>query len=211
MSAKYSKFPGISDAMSEAFKSPVAQAAIGAAVPMGVGAAVTGAHALVKRVTTAREQARSYQDMMKLHPALRQADQGKVKRYFGTLSRFNPDMAKDPTVAGAWITNIVDAGSELDPMAGDQALLAGVKDLAGIRSQLSTAKDKERGRGGPGQRAEQLMSASMQAGIADKLEQARRKNEAIREELREWMPDDEVRSGFAQAVHTRMNQPPSKL
>lgn len=204
MTAEYSKFGPIVEALGKVLKSPSVQAGMGAAIPMAAGAGVAGGTSLVNQIRDTRAKARSYKEMMQLHPRLRGADQKKVKRYFGTLSRFNPTMAKDPTVSGAWISNIIDNETELDEMSGGQALLSGVKDLAGIRAQLSTAISKEQPRTSFGQRAERVVERGIEGGLAKRLAEAQARNKAMAGEVADWIQDKNDISAFNRGVRQRM-------
>lgn len=187
MTATYSMFGGIAEALGKVLKHPATSTAAIAATPVVAGGAASGMAGLVSRMRDTREKAQSYQEMMKLHPQLQRADQERVKRYFGTLSRFNPMMAKDPTVSGAWVTNIIDAETELDAMAGGQALLKGVQDLAGIRSHLSGAVDRERSRGSSfGKTVQDMGDKMVSAGLShekakweERLQEQQLKNQAL--------------------------------
>lgn len=204
MTSKYSKFGPIAKTLEKVLRHPSVQAGVGAALPMAVGAGVGGGAAVVNQIRDTRAKAQSYKEMMELHPRLRSADQKRVRRYFGTLSRFNPTMAHDPTVSGAWISNIIDNETELDEMSGGQALLAGVKDLAGIRSQLSTAINKERPRTMLGDRAERVVEKGIEGGLASRLADAQAKNKAMAGEVADWIQDKDDLSTFNRGVRQRM-------
>lgn len=112
------------------------------AVAMGAGVAATGVAGAVQKLVDARQQARSFKEMLELHPQLKTRDQAFVKRIYTSLHNVNPMMARDPMVAGAWTDTIIESGG-LDQGAAARALLEGVKDLAQIRSSISQAKQRE--------------------------------------------------------------------
>lgn len=111
-------------------------------VAMGAGLAAGGIASVISKMTAARDQARSYKEMVNLHPTLQQRDGALVKRIYSSLHNVNPMMAKDPMVAGAWVDTIIESGG-LDAGQAGRALLEGVKDLAQIRSQVSQARKNE--------------------------------------------------------------------
>ena len=111
----------------------------------GLGLAATGGTMAAQKVLEARAQAKAYKEMLDLHPQLKKRDQGQVKRIFSSLHNVNPMLSRDPTVSGAWVDTIMESGG-LDSRLQGQALLTGVKELAGIRASLAKAKHEEGGR-----------------------------------------------------------------
>lgn len=108
----------------------------------GLGVAATGGMLAGQKVLEARARAKSFKEMLDLHPQLKKRDQAQVKRIFSSLHNVNPMMSKDPMVAGSWVDTIMESGGIDERMQG-KALLEGVKDLAGIRASLSKAKHEE--------------------------------------------------------------------
>jgi hypothetical protein len=116
------------------FWAPLAVAAVGTAVGSAAGA--------VAKVREARARTHAYKEMLDIHPQLKGRDPVLVQRIYKSLHHANPHMAKDPMVAGAWVDTIVESAG-VDPTMASQALLSAVKDLSGIRSQISTARRNE--------------------------------------------------------------------
>ncbi len=150
MAAKYSQHSTASRIMKDPlFWGPLAAT--------GVGVAASAAQNAFNRFRESRDKVRGFKEMMKLHPHLKKGrDPKQVRRLYNSLSNVNPVLAKDPLVAGAWVDNVIESNS----MYGDQsqqALLAAVKDLAGIRKDVATARGhEERLRGDMGERARVL-------------------------------------------------------
>lgn len=85
------------------------------------------------RQSAARKQRnKSFQQALALNPSLREEDPATLKRHFRSLSRFNPTMASDPTVAGAWLNQVKQMGSSFDEDAKDLAVLSGVEKAVGM-------------------------------------------------------------------------------
>jgi len=136
MTAKYSEH----SAAGKILRDPLFWGPLAAA---GVGAGVSAAQNAIHRMREARERAASYKEMLELHPHLRKSrDPAQVQRLYRSLHNIAPVMAKDPLVAGAWVDNIVEQNQRFGDQS-NQALLASVKDMAGIRSSLSGALEKE--------------------------------------------------------------------
>lgn len=110
------------------------------------GAGVTAAAGAISRMRDAKRKAVAYKEMLNIHPQLKGRDPVLVNRIYNSLHNVNPTMAKDPMVAGAWIDTIVESGG-LDQTQSSRALLDAVKDLSGIRSQMSSAMRSEAGPG----------------------------------------------------------------
>lgn len=51
-------------------------------------------------------KSRGFKSMVEGNPDLNKMDRNKVQTYYNTLHRFNPEMASDPFVAGAWVRKI---------------------------------------------------------------------------------------------------------
>lgn len=72
------------------------------------GAALLG-HAALEAFDAAKgavQKSRGFNQMMDQNPGLKKMDRSKVQSIYGTLHRFNPEMAQDPFVAGAWVKRI---------------------------------------------------------------------------------------------------------
>jgi len=136
MSGMTSKTVG--DAIYEMVKRPEFWGPV-AATTLGFGA--NAAHRALSRSQEAQQKARTYNEMLALHPSLKEMDPKRVQRTYNSLHNVNPMLARDPSVAGGWVINVLEA----DSYSGDnnQALIAAVKDLAGIRSQMSQAIERE--------------------------------------------------------------------
>jgi hypothetical protein len=128
---------GYKSVLKSLFSSPSFVAALGA--PMVAG----GVHFAAKKMKAkedATARAEAYKGMLELNPTLRQRDQKRVAQIYSSLGNVNPIMARDPLVAGAFVNNIMENTSQLGDEAGNQALLAQVKEMAGIGAHLSTAR-----------------------------------------------------------------------
>lgn len=90
-----------------------------------------------------KQLAQSYRTMLDYHPVLKKRDPVMVQRVFNSLKNVNPQLARDPMVAGAWVHNVIETGSELGPGSESQSLLKAVESLAGIRGQLAAANKNE--------------------------------------------------------------------
>lgn len=141
-------------------KEPAFAATLAAPV-VGAGIGLAAEHR--RKMREAKAKAESYRTMMDLHPKLKSHDQKEIGRLFNSLHNVNPILARDPLVAGAWIDNIMDNKSTLGTESSHQQLLAAVKDLAGIRAQLSQSLKNERPSTAPNDRAHSFV---MDAGKA---------------------------------------------
>jgi hypothetical protein len=112
------------------------------AVAMGGGLAAGGIGALFGKAMDKRRKETGYHEMLGLHPDLKGRDAALVRRVYNSLYNVNPTMARDPMVSGAWVGTVLESGG-LDPTMTGRALLEGVKDLAGIRAQISRARSEE--------------------------------------------------------------------
>lgn len=134
MTAKYSSFFGrmMDNPLAVAMAAPVAGIAIG------------GTQMLGERLMDARAKATGYKGMLELHPKLRNhKDRKGLHRMYSSLYNIAPTMARDPLVAGAWVDNVMESNRQYGEDGSNQALLGAVKDLAGIRNQLSAARKNE--------------------------------------------------------------------
>lgn len=167
--AKYSKHPLARAVMArtktagpkwDAFKEVATSPYV--ALPAGLtigGAAIRHAESGIDRMLETRRKTEAYKEMLAQSPQLRRRDQAQVQRYYNTLYRTNPTMAKDPTVASAWIHNVIESGNQYGAEDGpNPALLNAVKDMANVRHFMSGAMDRERT--GPGPMSEIFQAAA---------------------------------------------------
>jgi hypothetical protein len=98
----------------------------GLALGTGVMAASKGYEAVKNPI----ERKHSFDKMLAENPGLKREDKDVVRKSFATLHTFNPMMAKDPTVAGAFVRRALAFKDE-----GIQS--ADVKTLSEIRKNLS--------------------------------------------------------------------------
>ena len=142
---------GTGAALKPLVKEPALLAAVAAPL-VGVGVNEISKHRAALR--QAKAKAENYRTMMELHPRLRIHDQKEIGRIYNTLHNINPTMGNDPLIAGAWIDNIMEMKVPGQEGGSNQALLAAVKDLSGIRSSLSQALRNERQDSSPGNKLE---------------------------------------------------------
>jgi hypothetical protein len=114
---------------------------MGKAVGFGLGGLALGTGAMaasrgIEAITEPLEKKRSFNEMMKENPGLKREDKDVVRKSFNTLHTFNPMMAKDPTVAGAFVRRSVAFKDE-----GIQS--ADIKTLSEIRKNLSSLKNDQ--------------------------------------------------------------------
>lgn len=106
----------------------------GAAALLGGGA--QAAEAGWEAGTSALNKVIGFRKMMKTNPDLEQKDKAKVHSAYGTLHRFNPEMAKDPFVAGSWVKSVAEY---------DTVPTRTVADLIGARARTEKKSILERG------------------------------------------------------------------
>ncbi len=137
MAAKYSRYGMARKIMKDPmFWGPMAAA--------GAGVVAGAAQDAIGKIRETRNKAHGYQEMLELHPHLKKDRNGKqVRRLYNSLSNINPTLARDPLVAGAWVDNVIESNQPYGDQS-NQALLAAVKDLAGIRKDLGSARKSER-------------------------------------------------------------------
>lgn len=123
-----------------------------------IGAGVNAAVDKRKQINAAKEKTVAFRTMLDLHPHLKKRDAAEVSRIYSSLHNVNPILARDPMVAGAWVDNIIESKNEIGAGAANHALLAAVKDLSGIRNQLSGAMRSESSSHPAGQRFETMVS-----------------------------------------------------
>lgn len=154
MAAKYSKHTKVADAVEDvvakpfltALKNHITNPAF--AIPASLLAVGAGAHAMgsaLDRMRDARDKAKAYKSMLEMHPHLKTRNPTEVSRIYNSVHLANPHLAKDPMVAGAMVDNVIES-SAVHQGNTSQALLLAVKELAGIRSHMSTSLRNE----GPG-------------------------------------------------------------
>jgi hypothetical protein len=198
---KHAAGAGFVQGMRNAAKDPAFWTAMGGIAT--TAGAVTGVGAIaLKKLKDTQETARSYKEMFELNPRLRSHDPKQVKRLFGTLSRFGPELAKDPTVAGAWITNTISKEEDLADFGPGHGALQNVMSLVTASRDITTAAknrpgtlDPLRSWAGVGDMAAKPLhsiSDALTAAAGDDLTSVRRENDLMRamednEKLREGM------------------------
>jgi hypothetical protein len=113
-----------------ALKNPWVQAVGVPAIGLGVDAAARG----MGKLLDVRHKGKAYKKMITNHPHLKKMPEPDTRKYFNTLYRVDPASARDPLVAGAWVNQQHSQHVPGHPHAG---VLAGVSDIARIRSQLT--------------------------------------------------------------------------
>jgi hypothetical protein len=78
------------------------QLAVGAAV-----AGATGLKNLMGRVIENQTYNKSYSTMMDQNPGMSKADPKVIQRTFDVVRQYAPDVAKNPTMAGAFVNNVI--------------------------------------------------------------------------------------------------------
>lgn len=116
---------------------------MGRALGFGLGglALGTGAMAATKGFEAIKDpidRKRNFNKMITENPGLKREDKDVVRKSFNTLHTFNPMMAKDPTVAGAFVRRALAFKDE-----GIQS--ADVKTLSEIRKNLSDSSKRRDG------------------------------------------------------------------
>lgn len=151
------KKAGFGDVLRSMFTNPATAIPLASmvAAPL-VGAGINAAVRHKSTIDAAKEKTVAYRTMLDLHPHLKKRDSAEVSRIYNSLHNVNPVMARDPLVAGAWVDNIVESKDQFG--GSHQAVLNAVKDLSGIRSQMSQAIRSERGDVNAGQRFERLVT-----------------------------------------------------
>lgn len=135
--------PSWGQAFQKAKMSPEFLGAVGSA---GVGLGVTGIMAAGAKLKEMYDRNKSFKEMLSLTPALREANQDDVKRYFNSLHRMNPHFMNDPMIAGAHVHRVIESQQSLGG-AGQPAMalatMAG--ELAKGRSDFTAALQREHG------------------------------------------------------------------
>lgn len=110
---------------------------------MGASGLASAAQSGIKSLMDARSNRKSFQEMLDMHPHLK--GRPESKRRFDTLARFNPHVAKDPSLAGAFLDH-VDASTHVmggSDATSDQGLLTAIGQFIGLRNQQSSAMRSE--------------------------------------------------------------------
>lgn len=141
MAAKYSSF-------AQARKLLESPAALALAAPFA-GLAAHGVQSAAGKLMESRRKATAYKEMLELHPSLTKGkDRKHVQRIYNSLHHVNPGVAGDPLVAGAWVHNIIETSRQYGEDEPSQALLGAVRDLAGVRQSMASARASEARMGG---------------------------------------------------------------
>jgi hypothetical protein len=106
-----------------------------AAVPVGLAAIGQG----LRKMMSSRNKARSFKDTLSQNPHLGKFDSKTTQRYYNTLWNVNPTMAKDPTVAGAFLHGQHQMN---DPSMPHSGIVAGAREMASIRKDLLRRADR---------------------------------------------------------------------
>jgi hypothetical protein len=108
----------------------------GAAAMVGVAnAGISAVEGALSGINEGRDKSKAFQEMMAVNKKSLEGDpKDKVMRAFDTLWRVNPEMARDPLVAGSFVSGIGEYGT----VGIDK-----VKDMVAIRQALGQAKSRE--------------------------------------------------------------------
>lgn len=120
-----------------------------------IGAGIDAGSNYKRKLDAAKQKTQSYRTMLELHPHLKQRDPQEISRLYSSLHAAAPTMANDPLVAGAWVDNIIEQNGTFG--SSNQALLSSIKDLAGIRNNMSSAMRNEGGASTLGSRVERAI------------------------------------------------------
>lgn len=122
---------------------------IAAATPIALGGAMAAGSAVFNKIQRARQKARGFQQMMAMHPVLKQRDPTMVQNLYNSIHTINPTLAVDPLVAGALINKTIEAGTAYgnDNTAIGSALPQVLEQIANIRARRAEAVSKEQGSG----------------------------------------------------------------
>lgn len=119
------------------YKTPeFAGAAAAAAIPFAL---MEGTRA-IKGLVNSRRKSKVFKQTMEANPRLKQLDSKATQRYFNTLYRVNPEMAKDPTIAASFIHNQHELSDATFP---DRGIIAGANEMAKMRESLGKARSTE--------------------------------------------------------------------
>lgn len=117
--------------LGELFKSPAfLTAAATPFIAIGANALQSGVSSMME----SRQRAKTYKDMLDMHPELQQyKDKELMSRVFTSVARANPHVAADPFVAGAIVSNIVAGHEHVNPAEGKRMMLTEIDRLIGQR------------------------------------------------------------------------------
>jgi hypothetical protein len=95
------------------------------------------AHGKIQQIKDDIGKAKGYKEMMNVNPSLGEqgADSKLVQRHYDTLYKFNPDYAKDPMVAGAYVSQSLEMA---------QPNLGILNELVGARRNHLSSQHMER-------------------------------------------------------------------
>lgn len=99
------------------------QMAAGALVSAAGGAMLAAGSSAAGAIRDSIMRSRSYKAMMDGNPHLANHDAKEVQRAFGTLHKFNPQYASDPTVAGSFVQSALE-GERFDIGALNNIVMA---------------------------------------------------------------------------------------
>lgn len=88
---------------------------VGAATAGATALATVGAHQLQQGIQAAHDavaQSMAYKRMLNDNPEMRKMDGKKTRRYFNTMYRMAPDIAKDSFAAGSWVQGVHNMGMD---------------------------------------------------------------------------------------------------
>ncbi len=148
MARKYAPhfFDKVAGPKMDAFKEVVTHPGFLAPIALaGIGAGIGGLQRVIGNAVEARAKAKSYKDMIAMHPHFKGRKETEVRGVYTSLYAMNPHMARDPRVAGAMVDHVIErqgflGGSEA---TSNQALLETAKELAGIRNAMAGAQKSE--------------------------------------------------------------------
>ncbi len=203
-STEFAKTAGAWDTFKSVATSP------GVVIPTAATAAGFGLNAVrdvLSDAMEARRKAQAFKGMIASHPVLKNKDQKDVRNIYNSLYNINPHMAKDPLVAGALVDRIYQRQESFGgrDATSNQGLLETAQELAGIRSQLSSAHANEgKGRRDMSQLTERFGDRFMaQMGALEQqhgaVAAARRELEAYKQQVQDKRRDD-VLKAFSKAT-----------
>jgi hypothetical protein len=117
---------------------PLATLGTLAAVPHLIGGGV----GMMKDRRDKAHHANTGRAMLELYPGLKR-HKPEAARLHGALGAVNPAYASNPTIAGAWVGNVIQSGKDMG--MPDKALLSGVSDAGGQRAARTTDVNRVRG------------------------------------------------------------------
>lgn len=168
--------------------SPATQSALtmGAITAGTTALAAVGAAQLQQGIQSAADavsRSLAYKRMLNGNPELRKMDGKKTRRYFDTMYRMAPEVARDPLASGSWVRSVHDFGMDyVNPQA--------LQTLAATGDRLRARE--ERGMIDP----YGLASAAAQAGVSEYgryqgMEMDRQRQQLERDKLR-WQKGKDI-------------------